>query len=203
MGVRIDQIKGLSNKGIKKSQSNWSDFLTKELGKKKAFGIKAKAKFFSELSILLNSGLDLKSTLEVIKEVKSKKKYLTILKSIEEQDKLTPELKKKIEECDNLTELEDIYLPYKPKKKTRASIARAKGLEPLAKIVMKQKEVDIFSKAAEFLNDEVENEDAALQGARDIIAEWVNENAKARNVIRKRKNWSCGKRLGELLSKEK
>ena len=123
-----------------------------------------------------------KDRLNKLKELDKRKE--AILKSIDEQDKLTPELKKKIEECDNLTELEDIYLPYKPKKKTRASIARARGLEPLAKIIMKQKEVDIFSKAAEFLNDEVENEDAALQGARDIIAEWVNENSKARNVIR-------------------
>ncbi len=123
-----------------------------------------------------------KDRLNKLKELDKRKE--AILKSIDEQDKLTPELKKKIEECDNLTELEDIYLAYKPKKKTRASIARAKGLEPLAKIIMKQKEVNIFSRAAEYINDEVEDEDAALQGARDIIAEWINENAKARNVIR-------------------
>lgn len=109
----------------------------------------------------------------------------TILKTIEEQDKLTPELKAKIEKAESLNELEDIYLPYKPKKKTRATKAKEKGLEPLAKIIMKQQELNIERRAEEFINDEVQSIDDALQGARDIIAEWVNENERARNNIRR------------------
>ncbi|MBN2522278.1 MAG: RNA-binding transcriptional accessory protein [Bacteroidales bacterium] len=112
------------------------------------------------------------------------KRRATILKSIEGQDKLTPELRKKIEESETLTELEDLYLPYKPKKKTRAGIAREKGLEPLAVIIMKQREVNILSKAGEFLNDDVRDVEAALQGARDILAEWISENKKARDLVR-------------------
>ena len=80
--------------------------------------------------------------------------------------------------------LEDIYLPYKPKRKTRATMARDRGLEPLAKILMKQQEMNIVKRAAEFLGEEVEDEEAALQGARDIIAEWVNENPRARKTVR-------------------
>jgi uncharacterized protein len=113
------------------------------------------------------------------------KRRETILNSIEEQGKLTPELKSKIDSATTSTELEDIYLPYKPKKKTRASIARDKGLEPLAIIIMKQQEFDIASKASQFINKEVASVEDALQGARDIIAEWVNENNRARNLVRK------------------
>ncbi len=109
----------------------------------------------------------------------------TILKSIDEQGKLTDDLKKRIEEADTLTELEDIYLPYKQKKKTRATKAKEKGLEPLAKIIMKQQELNIISKAEQFINDEVPSVDDALQGARDIVAEWINENERARNSIRR------------------
>ncbi|MFC2138449.1 Tex family protein [Bacteroidota bacterium] len=109
----------------------------------------------------------------------------TILKSIEEQGLLTEELKSRIEKANSLTELEDIYLPYKPKKKTRGSVAKAKGLEPLAKIIMKQTELKLHDKAKEFVNDEVPDVESALQGARDIIAEWVNENQQARNIVRK------------------
>jgi len=112
------------------------------------------------------------------------KRKQTILNSIEEQGKLTPELKARIEDTWNSTELEDIYLPYKPKKQTRAEIARKKGLEPLAKILMAQNERDIYDKAGRFVNKEVNDADEALQGARDIIAEWVNENESARNSIR-------------------
>ena len=108
----------------------------------------------------------------------------TILNSIEEQGKMTPELKSRIESTWNATELEDIYLPYKPKKQTKAEIARKKGLEPLAKILMAQYESDIYGKAKPFVNEEVKDADEALQGARDIIAEWVNENEAARNSIR-------------------
>jgi uncharacterized protein len=108
----------------------------------------------------------------------------TILNSIEEQGKMTPELKSRIENTWNVTELEDIYLPYKPKRQTKAEIARKKGLEPLAKILMAQYESDIYRKANPFVNEEVKDVDEALQGARDIIAEWVNESESARNSIR-------------------
>jgi uncharacterized protein len=107
-----------------------------------------------------------------------------ILRSIEEQGKLTPELKARIESSFNSTEIEDIYLPFKPKRQTKAEMARKKGLEPLAKILMVQNEIDVFAKAGNFINEEVKNEEEALQGARDIMAEWVNENESARNSIR-------------------
>lgn len=108
----------------------------------------------------------------------------TILNSIEEQGKMTPELKARIENTWSATELEDIYLPYKPKRQTKAEIARKKGLEPLAKILMSQYEPDVYGKAKSFVNEEVKDAEEALQGARDIIAEWVNENEAARNSIR-------------------
>jgi len=123
-----------------------------------------------------------KDELNRIKELDKRKQ--TVLKTIEEQDKLTPGLRMKIEACDNITDLEDLYLPYKPKKRTRATIARDKGLEPLAGIVMKQKELQIFKKAEAFITGEVPTVEDALQGARDIIAEWVSENQKARNLVR-------------------
>lgn len=94
----------------------------------------------------------------------------TVLESIEQQEKLTQELRKQIEHCTDLRELEDIYLPYKPKKQTRASKAKAKGLEPLAAMLMKQDNGDVWDKAARFVKNDVENEEEALQGARDIIA---------------------------------
>ena len=109
----------------------------------------------------------------------------TILKTIDEQNLLTPELKKRIDDCFNSTELEDIYLPFKPKRRTRASIAREKGLEPLAKMIMRQNESDIQRKAKSFLNDKVDSVNDALDGARDIIAEWINENEKARSIVRR------------------
>ena len=107
------------------------------------------------------------------------------MESIEQQEKLTPELRKQIEHCTDLRELEDIYLPYKPKKQTRASKAKAKGLEPLAAMLMKQDNGDVWDKAARFVKNDVENEEEALQGARDIIAEWVSENDRARNTVRR------------------
>ncbi len=112
------------------------------------------------------------------------KRREAILKSINDQELLTPELEVKINNCWNMAELEDIYLPYKPKRKTRASAAREKGLEPLAEIIMAQKEDKIEKIAEKYLNDEVPDIEAALAGARDIIAEWINENADARNKIR-------------------
>lgn len=125
---------------------------------------------------------EVKEELGRLRELEKRRE--SILKSIDEQGKLTPALKTSLEGCLSLTELEDLYLPYKQKKKTRAGIAREKGLEPLAVLMMKQKEVDIEGKAAAFVNDNVPAIDDALQGARDIIAEWVNENLRARNVVR-------------------
>lgn len=112
------------------------------------------------------------------------KRKVTILKTIEEQELLSDELKNRIENCYDATELEDIYLPYKPKRKTRATKARELGLEPLAKIIMKQEERDPETRASSFLSDEVPDAEFALQGARDIIAEWVNENQTAREIVR-------------------
>ena len=112
------------------------------------------------------------------------KRKLAVLKSIDEQDKLTEELKARIDNCWNITELEDIYLPYKPKRRTRAEIAREKGLEPLAKMLMKQQSNDVDRMAQPFVKDKVENVEEALGGARDIMAEWINESEAARNAIR-------------------
>lgn len=113
------------------------------------------------------------------------KRKESILKSIEEQNALTPELKSKIENSFDLQELEDFYLPYKKKKKTKADVARENGLEPLAKIIMSQKNDDIEFLASKYLNAKVKNEDEALQGARDIIAEWINENIFIRKNLRR------------------
>ncbi len=126
--------------------------------------------------------MEVRDLCEKLKEIDKRRE--TILKTIKELDKLTPELKARIELAESLTELEDIYLPYKPKKKTRASIAREKGLEPLAIILMKQQELNIEARAAEFITDQVPDVEEALQGARDIIAEWVNENKRARDAVR-------------------
>jgi uncharacterized protein len=113
------------------------------------------------------------------------KRKEAILKSIEEQNALTPELDKKIQQSFDLQELEDFYLPYKKKKKTKADVARENGLEPLAKIIMAQNNDDVDCIATKYLNDKVINEDAALQGARDIIAEWINENIYVRKQLRR------------------
>ena len=112
------------------------------------------------------------------------KRKITILKTISEQGLLTPELQKTIEETYDATLLEDIYLPFKPKKRTKATIAREKGMEPLAKLLMGQFEWDIEKKAKAFLNDQVETVDEAMAGARDIVAEWISENSRARDVVR-------------------
>lgn len=113
------------------------------------------------------------------------KRKATILKAIEEQDLLTSELQHKIAKTDSLTQLEDLYLPFKKKRKTKASVARENGLEPLAKIIMSQKETDIELTANRFKKGAVKTTDDALQGARDIIAEWVNENEFVRQKIRR------------------
>ena len=113
------------------------------------------------------------------------KRKESILKTIDEQEQLTPDLSKKITECFDLQELEDIYLPYKKKKKTRADVARENGLEPLAKIIIAQNNDDVDFISSKYLNEKVRNEDEALQGARDIIAEWINENIYVRKQLRR------------------
>lgn len=112
------------------------------------------------------------------------KRKETIISTIEEQGKMTAELKNRIDNCWDSTELEDIYLPFKPKRKTRAEVARQKGLEPLAIILMMQRENNLMAKAAQFIKGEVKDEEDALKGARDIIAEQVNEDERARNQVR-------------------
>jgi uncharacterized protein len=113
------------------------------------------------------------------------KRKETVIKTIEEGGKMTPELKKRIEDCINATELEDIYLPYKPKRKTKATIAIEKGLEPLATLLFSQTNADPEEEAAKYINEQVKDVNEALQGARDIMAEWIAENEQARNIIRK------------------
>ncbi|MDQ3191172.1 MAG: RNA-binding transcriptional accessory protein [Bacteroidota bacterium] len=125
----------------------------------------------------------IKEGLEKLQELE--KRRLSILNSIKEQGKLSTELEQKIKESWSISELEDIYLPFKPKRKTKAEAAREKGLEPLAKIIMLQQENDVERCAEKFLNKTVTNVEDAIQGAKDIIAEWVNENQQARILIRK------------------
>lgn len=119
---------------------------------------------------------------EKLKEMAKRKE--TILKTINDQGKLDDTLKIRIEGCWDATELEDIYLPYKPKRRTRAQIAREQGLEPLAQLLLLQRERNIIQAAQKFVGEKVENAEAALQGAKDIIAETVNENEQSRNAIR-------------------
>ncbi len=112
------------------------------------------------------------------------KRKATILKALEEQKVVTVELKQKIEITTDLTTLEDIYLPFKKKRKTKAETARKNGLEPLAKIIMSQRATDIESIAFKYIHKEIENKEVALEGARYIIAEWINERTDIRNSIR-------------------
>ncbi len=113
------------------------------------------------------------------------KRKESILKSIEEQSALSADLKKRIDESFDLQELEDLYLPFKKRRKTKADSAKEKGLEPLAKIIMSQKSDDLHYIAGKYLNADVDSVDEALQGARDIIAEWINENGYVRKILRK------------------
>ena len=108
-----------------------------------------------------------------------------LLKTIAEQGQLSIDLKTKIDSSFDLLELEDLYLPYKKKKKTRADLARENGLEPLAKLIIAQKKDDVDFLSTQFINKTVANEDAALQGARDIVAEWINENSAVRKGLRR------------------
>lgn len=112
------------------------------------------------------------------------KRKETILSTIEEQGKLTDDLRRRIADCWDSTELEDIYLPYKPKRKTRAEAARQKGLEPLAMLLMMQRENNLSARVRTFVKGDVKDEEEALKGARDIIAEQVNEDERARNLMR-------------------
>lgn len=112
------------------------------------------------------------------------KRKETILSTIEEQGKLTDTLRERISNCWDATELEDIYLPFKPKRKTRAEAARQKGLEPLAMLLLMQRENNLSARVRQFVKGDVKDEEDALKGARDIIAEQVNEDERARNLIR-------------------
>lgn len=114
----------------------------------------------------------------------TEKRKATILSTIEEQGKLTEELRRRIDDCWDNTELEDIYLPYKPKRKTRAEVARQRGLEPLAALLLLQRENNPALQARKFIKGEVKDEEEALKGARDIIAERVSEDERARNLMR-------------------
>jgi uncharacterized protein len=108
----------------------------------------------------------------------------TIIETITGLGLLTPELEAKINQAVTMTELDDLYLPYKPKKKTRGTKAKEKGLEPLANLIMAQRDGDPVLLAGKYLNDQVETEEEALEGARDIIAEWINEDQRVRNLLR-------------------
>jgi protein Tex len=124
----------------------------------------------------------IKDEYERLKELDARK--VVVIKSIEEQEKMTPELRKKIDASVTVSELEDIYLPYRPKRRTRATIARERGLEPLAAIILDQKENEPALKAEDYINDNVTTIEDALAGASDIIAEWISENEKARRQLR-------------------
>ena len=137
----------------------------------------------------MTGGLD-ELVLTAIRDRKEKleamdKRRETILSTLTENGQLTTELGQQIEAAETLTDLEDIYLPYRPKRKTRASVAKGKGLEPLAKIIMGQRRDDVENAAAQFVNAEIKSVDDALAGARDIIAEWVSENRYARDKLRR------------------
>ncbi|MFZ3574380.1 Tex family protein [Tenacibaculum finnmarkense] len=124
--------------------------------------------------------VELKEQFEILEKRKK-----TIIKAIEEQDALTDELKNKIDKTENITALEDIYLPYKKKRKTKAETARKNGLEPLAKMILSQRINDLEFTASKYKNKEVSSEEKALEGARHIISEWINERTDVRNNIRK------------------
>lgn len=125
---------------------------------------------------------DIKAQHEKLTELSKRKE--TIIKTIKEQEKWSDILQEKINNCWDNIALEDIYLPYKPKRKTRAEIARQSGLQPLADSIMTQKDINIVQLAKQFLNEEISNTDDALQKARDIIAETINEDEKVRNIVR-------------------
>ncbi|MCE2772040.1 MAG: RNA-binding transcriptional accessory protein [Bacteroidetes bacterium] len=129
--------------------------------------------------------MNVRDRMEQLRALEQRREF--ILKTIEEQGKLTDELRDKIFAADLITTLEDLYLPYKPKRKTRATIAREKGLEPLAEVLLNQQNIDVQAEAEKYINAEFEIADAddALDGARDILAEWISENSEAREGLRK------------------
>lgn len=124
----------------------------------------------------------IKTSLEQYDELVHRKD--TIISTIKAQEQLTPQLEKAILDCWDSTTLEDLYLPYKPKRRTRAEVARSHGLEPLARIIMAQNEQNIERRANSFVNDDVASADDAIAGAADIIAEWISENKRVRNTVR-------------------
>lgn len=145
------------------------------------------ARYRKEMTNTMNEETvaQVKKRLEQLDELEKRKEF--VLKSIAEQEKLTPELEKQINSAETLQDVEDIYLPYKPKRRTKAEIARQKGLEPLARMIMSQNSDDVYGMAKRFINKdkEVNNEEEALKGACDIMAEWISENINGRNKIRK------------------
>ena len=145
------------------------------------------ARYRKEMTDTMNEETvaDVKKRLEQLDELEKRKEF--VLKSIAEQEKLTPELEKQISNAETLQDVEDLYLPYKPKRRTKAEIARQKGLEPLAKMIMAQSSDDVNGMARRFVNKEkeVNSEEEALKGACDIMAEWISENINGRNKIRK------------------
>lgn len=133
--------------------------------------------------------LNIRQRYERLTELAKRKEY--VLATIKEQGMLSSELEQKIHDVQDSSELEDIFLPYKPKRRTRAMVARERGLEPLAKIIMAQSSTDIERYAMRFVSEEVEDEVAAIAGALDIIAEWVSESEKARSIVRAKFNRSA------------
>ncbi|HKG67995.1 MAG TPA: Tex family protein [Segetibacter sp.] len=127
--------------------------------------------------------LQIQEEAKFLKEFSERKSFIE--KTITEQDKMTEEIQDKLVKATTVAELEDIYLPYKPKRKTKAQTARENGLEPLALLLLEQKDFDVEAKAGEFINDNIKSTEDALQGARDIIAETINEDAEVRAKIRK------------------
>ena len=145
------------------------------------------ARYRKEMTDTMNEETvaEVKKRLEQLEELDKRKEF--VLKSIAEQDKLTPELEKQITNAETIQDVEDLYLPYKPKRRTKAEIARQKGLEPLAKLIMAQNSNDVNGLAKRFINKDkgVTDEEEALKGACDIMAEWISENINGRNRIRK------------------
>ena len=119
---------------------------------------------------------------ERLKEIQKRKE--TVIKTITDQGKMTPELQKRIEQCWESTELEDIYLPFKPRRRTRAQVAREQGLEPLAQILLLQRERDPEHAAQAFVKGDVKDAEMAIKGAQDIIAETVSEDERSRQQLR-------------------
>ena len=119
------------------------------------------------------------------KEVELSKRKETVIKTITEAGKMTKELLQQIEECPNAAQLEDLYLPFKPKRRTKAQIAKEKGLEPLAQFIMIQRDNNIEQKARAFLSPDIKDVNEAIKGAQDIIAELFSEDQRARQMLRK------------------